>query len=150
MKLKAKDTIFVSVQFVLFIAYFVDIHFIPFKLTYPIYIISIIILVLGFLMVIISMLQLNKNLSPFPTPKLNSKLIKNGLFKYIRHPIYTGILLFTFGYGLYKTSSYKLIITLLLLILFYFKTKYEEELLINKFFDYKLYQKTAGRFLPKF
>ena len=149
MKLRTKDSVFVILQFILFALYLLGINFLPFKTSSLINLIAFIISIFGLLIVIISMLQLNKNLSPFPTPKLNSHLIKHGLYRYIRHPIYTGIMLLSFGFGIYTNSTHKLIISFLLIFLFYFKSKYEEERLLNKFSNYKEYVLTTGRFFPK-
>nr|WP_315147284.1 methyltransferase [uncultured Flavobacterium sp.] len=93
-------------------------------------------------------MKLNKNLSPFPTPKNNVTLLENGLYKYARHPIYTGIILLVIGFSVYQNSWYKLLISLLLIILFYLKSTYEEERLEQKFPDYKNYKTKTRRFFP--
>ena len=149
MKLKTKDFFYVVIQFVLFAVYILDINFLQFILPEFLNMFSIIIAIIGGFIILIAMLQLNKNLSPFPSPKSNSQLIKKGLYKYIRHPIYTGILFLLFGYGIYMNSLFKIIIAFVLLLLFYFKTSYEEQRLIQKFTDYSEYKKTAGSFFPK-
>jgi protein-S-isoprenylcysteine O-methyltransferase Ste14 len=110
--------------------------------------IGLLIAVFGGMIIILALLQLNKNLSPFPTPKEDATLLQNGLYKYMRHPIYTGIILFLAGYGVYQNSLYKLLILLLLVILFYLKSNYEEQRLEQKFPDYKLYRNKTGRFFP--
>jgi len=104
--------------------------------------------IFGATIIILALLQLNKNLSPFPTPKKNTALLQNGLFKYIRHPIYTGIILFFTGYSVYQNSFYKLAISMLILVLFYFKSNYEEQRLEQNFPDYKLYKSKTGKFFP--
>jgi len=149
MSLTTKDYFFVGTQLILFVLYIFDISI--FEINFPniINYISGAITILGVLIFALSLLQLNKNLSPFPTPRSNSELIQTGLYKYIRHPIYTGILLTAFGYGFYTNSSYKIIISLLILILFYYKSSYEEVRLSNKFSNYTTYIKNSGRFLPK-
>lgn len=106
------------------------------------------IIVLGGLLIILALLQLNKNLSPFPTPKDTTTLLQNGLYKYMRHPIYTGIILFFTGFSLYQNSFYKLGISLLLVVLFHFKSNYEEQRLEQKFPKYKLYKNKTGKFFP--
>jgi protein-S-isoprenylcysteine O-methyltransferase Ste14 len=111
--------------------------------------IGLLLAIVGFLIALIAVLQLNKNLSPFPTPKENAILLENGLYKFVRHPIYSGLLLLFYGYGIYVDSIYKLLISSLLLVLFYFKTNYEEKQLERKFPDYSNYKQKAGRFLPK-
>jgi protein-S-isoprenylcysteine O-methyltransferase Ste14 len=97
---------------------------------------------------ILALLQLNRNLSPFPTPKQNGQLVTNGLYHWMRHPIYTGILLVSYGYAIYSSSWLRLIVACVLLILFYLKSSYEEKLLSKKFSDYTAYQKRTARFFP--
>lgn len=149
MKLHYIDYILVVLQGVLLILYVWEVPLM--ELALPMYLkgTGLVIAIFGFLLFVVALLQLNKNLSPFPTPKKNSQLIQNGIYKYIRHPIYTGILLSCAGYSLYDDSSFKILITFLLLLLFSIKSKYEEKKLIQKFKNYKTYMKTTGRFLPR-
>lgn len=147
MKLKLKDYFFVGIQFLLFAIYLFNFELFKFKLSVSLSILFLIITIIGFLIIVIAILQLNKNLSPFPTPKSNSELIQTGLYKYMRHPIYTGILIMFFSYALYVNSSFKLIIAFILFILFYFKSSYEEERLQKIFPKYQLYKKSTRRFL---
>jgi len=149
MNLKLKDYLFVGIQFILFFLYLFDIKI--FNIDIPRFIqhIFLVITIFGVLILLLALLQLNTNLSPFPTPKSNSQLIQTGLYKYIRHPIYTGILVMLFGYGFYVNSAFKIVITLILLILFFFKSSYEEERLLSKYHNYIEYRKKTGRFSPK-
>jgi len=105
--------------------------------------------IIGIIVTIIAALQLNTNLTPFPSPKKDGSLIREGLYAYIRHPIYTGILLAFVGYALFSESSTRLVITALLWLLFYFKTRFEEKQLLSQFAEYEEYRKKAGRFFPK-
>ena len=149
MKLTIKDYLFVGLQFILFVFYVLnfDIHVV--EIPKYLRMIGLTVTVIGGLILIISLLQLSKNLSPFPTPKSNSQLIQTGLYKYIRHPIYTGILISFIGYSFYSESLYKLAITFILLVLFIFKSKYEENKLSEKFSEYSSYKEKTGRFLPR-
>jgi len=149
MQLEKKDYIYVCLQLLLFIAYIFNANLIDITTNLITNYIGLTITIIGVLTAIIALLQLNTNLSPFPTPKSNSSLITNGVYKFVRHPIYTGIILVTFGYGLYTDSPYKISISMLLYILFYFKSSYEEQRLKITFSDYTLYQKRSGRFFPK-
>ncbi|XLS30726.1 methyltransferase family protein [Flavobacteriaceae bacterium M23B6Z8] len=149
MKLTTKDLLLVTLQFILFGLYFLDFSFFKIDDLGIISHIGLIIAIGGSLVLIISLLQLNKNLSPFPTPKDNGILIQNGLYAHIRHPIYTGILFVAFGMALYVGSIYKIGIGFLLCLLFHYKTKYEEELLLQKFKEYEMYMLKTGRFIPK-
>lgn len=148
MPLKMKDYSYVGVQLILFVAYVFPVYG---RAPYPVLVTQagFVVSVAGGFVLLLSLVQLNINLSPFPTPKEETKLVRKGLYKYIRHPIYTAILLLFFGYGLYQSSLYKIFITILLAVLFYFKSIYEEKCLEEKFAEYKDYCNKTGRFFPK-
>ena len=149
MKVSGKDIVFVSVQFALFISYFFEFTG-RVELSVPWKTAGLLVSILGAFVVLIALLQLNKSLSPFPTPISGGKLRTHGLYAIVRHPIYTGIIMMGLGYGLYQQSTWKWIVSIALLILFYFKSEYEEQLLAEKFKDYPSYKKQTGRSLPKF
>lgn len=144
-----KDIFFVGTQLILFVLFVLPIS--TYKLKYNSEIadnLFLIFTLIGVLLIIISMVLLNKNLTPFPTPKQNGKFIKIGVYKTIRHPIYTGIILTTFFYALHSHSLIKIGIAIIIFILFYYKSKYEEILLCDKFPDYNNYIKNSYRFFP--
>ncbi|WP_037322443.1 isoprenylcysteine carboxylmethyltransferase family protein [Salegentibacter sp. Hel_I_6] len=145
-----KNYVFVGFQIPLFFAFIFEIDDLKFnrlELLQPVFLI---LSGTGFLIILVALLQLNTNLSPFPAPKKNASLITSGLFKYIRHPMYSGIFIFLFFLSLYLTSGYKLGISILLLMLFWFKSKFEEEQLCLKYPNYSDYRQRTGRFFPKF
>lgn len=150
MKAGKKDIIFVGLQFLLFAVYLFEVP--QLRLNFPsnVDLIHLLLAIAGVVIIVVAMLQLNKNLSPFPTPKKNAALVTNGIFQYSRHPIYSGIIITTFFLSFYLNSGYKLFISCLLVILFYFKSSYEEEGLEKKFPEYKSYKASTGRFWPRF
>ncbi|MCB0696525.1 MAG: isoprenylcysteine carboxylmethyltransferase family protein [Chitinophagaceae bacterium] len=144
-----RDIVLVSIQAILLSIYLfrlpeVDMHF-DSTIRYS----GLAVSVLGGIIIIYAIITLNNNLTAFPTPKSNGVLITRGLYKYIRHPIYTGILLLTSGYGTYSENTLRLCVSVGLLILFLYKARYEESLLRNKFPEYGNYIKQSGMFLPK-
>lgn len=150
MAVSKKDFFFVGLQLALFAAYLLEVPLFDLEVPEQINFLHLAFVVLGAFIVVLGMLQLNKNLSPFPTPKKDSALITSGLFKYVRHPIYTGILIAAFFLAFYLHSGYKLLVFLLLLLLFYSKSIYEEKELLEKFPEYESYMANTGRFIPKF
>lgn len=145
---KRKDLIFVVLQFTLFIAFIFRIPAIDIGVAYLLRYIGLYISIAGSIVALLAFLYINTNLSPYPTPKSNGMLVKTGVYKFIRHPIYSGILWATFGFSLYSENTLRFLIFLSLLVLFILKARYEERLLIEKYPDYAQYRKTSGMFLP--
>lgn len=87
--------------------------------------------------------------SALPTPNQNADLITSGLYKRIRHPIYTGVLLAAFGVTIWHGHLVTLIASILLVGLLTSKSLYEEDLLMAQYPQYREYMSTTGRFLPK-
>ncbi len=149
MKIPVKDTILVSIQFSLFVIYLFRIPGLDFQ--YPEWIkwIGLFLSVSGIGISVTAVITLNKNLSAYPTPKSGAELIQSGIYKFVRHPIYSGILFFTLGYSLFSESVLRLFVFISLLVLFRFKAAYEEKLLQHKYSGYTDYKKFTGMFLPK-
>lgn len=150
MAVPKKDKIFVALQFLVFLAWIIDVDAWHFQLSDNLHGLAFIVAVIGFLLVLIAFFQLNTNLSPFPSPKKGSRLITGGVFAFARHPIYSGILFMAFGISIWLGSGYKLLISLLLFLVFYLKSRYEEQRLTEAFPDYPVYKRDTGRFFPKF
>ena len=85
----------------------------------------------------------------FDAPK---KFVASGTYKYIRNPMYLGVLLIFIGYALLYHSISVLLLSLLLFLLAHIVVIFiEEPTLKNKFGDdYINYKKSVGRWLPKF
>lgn len=138
-----KDIFFVGIQLILFVAYLLRFSKIDFTFPRWLQFTGIFFSVAGIIISLASVVTLNKNLSPFPTPKPGAELIQSGIYKYIRHPIYLGILFFTFGFSIYSENTLRLLIFFTLLILFGLKATYEEKLLQDKYLNYGDYKKTT-------
>jgi protein-S-isoprenylcysteine O-methyltransferase Ste14 len=142
-----KDYLYVGVQLVLFVAYIIPITLTTINLPEWLAYSGLVILVMGLVLGLVALFQLNTKLSPFPTPVPNGKLITTGAYKLARHPIYTAVILAGLGYALYQVSWYKMLIIIVLLILFYYKSKYEEKLLTKNYSEYMTYKTKTRRFI---
>lgn len=83
-----------------------------------------------------------------PDVRSGTSLITTGPYKYIRHPMYLGIICMTGAvtFGLFTWG--KLVAFLFLTIAIFFKVLYEEKLLIKHFKDYKNYMKHTWALIP--
>lgn len=151
MKIPARqDIFFVSIQFLLFILYCFPITVGAFQIHAFFEYAGFLVAVIGLLVIVFAVLQLNNNLTAFPTPKEEGTLIQTGLYKFVRHPIYSGIILGAIGLGCFLGSGWKIGIGFGLWLLFYFKSSYEERLLANHYPDYEAYKENSSRFFPFF
>jgi protein-S-isoprenylcysteine O-methyltransferase Ste14 len=83
-----------------------------------------------------------------PTPNARVGLVETGLYRYIRHPLYTGVLLAGFGTAIAHGHVLMLGLALVLTGFFTIKARYEESLLRRAYPQYAAYMKRTGRFLP--
>lgn len=147
---KLPDYLFVAVQLILFVLYFWH----PAAFNEQVYIswkfISVFPVLTGAFLITAAFIQLNRHLTMLPTPTEKSNLITTGVFKYIRHPIYSGIFLLALGYAVYLVDFNKLLFSLIILLFFDIKTGYEENQLTRKFSDYTNYKSITGKFFPRF
>lgn len=104
---------------------------------------------LGLLTAIIGRVQLGDNwvdLEDF-TVLPGQDLVKTGLYRYIRHPIYIGDALLVIGLQL-ALNSWLVIIGLALLPIIYKQALDEENILSRSFPEYRNYQKQTKMFVP--
>lgn len=92
--------------------------------------------------------RLGSNLTPNPIPKPEGTLETGGLYRYVRHPIYTAVLALALGLTALAASVAHLAIFLILVMLLGTKARAEERLLRERFPEYRDYQAKVGRFIP--
>jgi protein-S-isoprenylcysteine O-methyltransferase Ste14 len=91
---------------------------------------------------------LGRNLSALPHPKDDAEFVERGPYRWVRHPIYGGLLLSAFGWGLLANSGLTLGFAAALLALFELKSRREEAHLARKFAGYADYQRRVRKFFP--
>jgi len=95
--------------------------------------------------------SIGTGITPTSATRKEHKLVINGIYRYIRHPLYTvGSSLFI-SFGIMADNWFIAALDILTFILMAIRTPKEEANLIAKFGDeYREYMKTTGRFLPYF
>jgi protein-S-isoprenylcysteine O-methyltransferase Ste14 len=95
-------------------------------------------------------LSLGANWSGMVTLKKDHELVRKGLYRWIRHPIYTGILLGFVGTGIIEGHLSGILGFAILWLSFYFKARREENFLRQEFGDgFEEHLKQTGMFLPR-
>jgi len=87
-------------------------------------------------------------LAPWDPPK---KLVVLGLYRFVRNPMYVGVLVLVLGWGLLLCSPLLLLYATFLSVVFHIRVvRYEEPWLKSQFGDqWELYQQVVSRWLPR-
>ena len=88
------------------------------------------------------------NLNILPNLTKNHELRTTGIYRFIRHPMYSSVLLLSFALLLSNAHIYAQIVMGILLIDLILKSNVEEKLLLDRFDNYQAYRRTTGRFFP--
>ncbi|OGD84928.1 hypothetical protein A3B51_01190 [Candidatus Curtissbacteria bacterium RIFCSPLOWO2_01_FULL_41_18] len=106
--------------------------------------------ILGTILAIWSLLTMQvRYFSPFPEPPKKHKLAQRGLYKYMLHPMYTGIMLIGLALLLSRPSFQIFLIYAVLMYVLDQKASLEEELLSKIYPQYKPYKQKTKKFIPK-
>ena len=88
------------------------------------------------------------NLHILPDVRPNAQLVQRGPYRFIRHPMYSALLLTTLALVLDSFTWLRLGIWLVLVVDLLVKLTYEERLLVAHYPDYPAYQQRTKRLLP--
>jgi protein-S-isoprenylcysteine O-methyltransferase Ste14 len=86
--------------------------------------------------------------SIFPTPRAGAQLVARGPYAFIRHPMYSALLLFTLPIVIAAPTPLRMGLWLTLLVNLVFKLHYEESLLVSQFPGYSEYQQRTSKLIP--
>lgn len=108
------------------------------------------IILIGALIRWMSIIQLKSAFTVNVAIANNHKLKTNGVYKYVRHPSYFGLLLIMFGFSVSMNNYISiLIITIPMLIVILYRIKVEEEILLAEFGnEYSNYKKSTKKLIP--
>ena len=102
----------------------------------------------GILLLMVAIFRLGPNLTPVPYPKEQGTLIETGPYQLVRHPMYCGGILISFGWALLAHGWLTLGYGFIMLVFFDVKSRQEEQWLKAKFSGYGEYQKRVRKLIP--
>lgn len=95
--------------------------------------------------------SIGSGITPTSATRKEHKLITRGIYRWIRHPLYTIGSSFIISFGMMADNWFIAAFGILAFILMASRTPKEEANLIEKFGDeYREYMKRTGRYLPRF
>ena len=140
----AYELTLVFLQFFIISLHFFKWEFIPEKQIIQVtpfsYFVGFLIIIIAFIILLVAIKDLGRNLSPFPRPIINSNLVTKGIYRFTRHPMYYSLIFISFGVFITKLSIYYLFLSISLILIIKFKIDLEERYLKNKYKNYLLYK----------
>ena len=107
-----------------------------------------VLIVLGGALVLASLIRLGRGLTPLPYPKDDARLVQTGAYAIVRHPMYGGDLLLSFGWALWVQGWLTLGYVLALFLLMDAKARREERWLADRFPEYATYRQRVRKLIP--
>lgn len=94
------------------------------------------------------LIDLGQNLTPLPYPREDSSLVQTGVYGWVRHCLYSGLIFGTAAYSLWTLSLPHFLATGILFIVLDLKARKEEAWLSDRFPDYAAYRQRVSKFIP--
>ncbi|MEA2677085.1 MAG: hypothetical protein QOJ81_1226 [Chloroflexota bacterium] len=107
-----------------------------------------ILLIGGLFIVVIGALGLSSSFTVMPCPRDDGGLVTTGLYRYVRNPIYAGLIAAMVGASLGSASWLALVLTGALVLVLDLKSRREEAFLRERFPGYGAYAARTKKFLP--
>lgn len=93
--------------------------------------------------------RLGRELRTHPAPSDMAVLRTDGAYRFVRHPIYTGVLLLASGFAVVAGTVLAAVTFVALVVLLSLKARFEERLLADRFPGYREYARRTPRFVPR-
>jgi protein-S-isoprenylcysteine O-methyltransferase Ste14 len=112
-------------------------------------VVGLFLLVAGFAILLTAQITLGRNHASVPIIWEDHQLIRHGIYRLVRHPLYLGVITVCIGLAVFGPSLPGLFIMSLLIPIFLILSRIEERLLIETFGDaYKEYHRTTRMLIP--
>lgn len=141
---KGKRLVFLQFALIIVLALFPDSPVVAPALEYA----GIVVLAVGIVILFAGFKGLGKSLTANPVPNEDAVLVTTGIYSIVRHPIYLGLLIITFGLVLSSGVWAQMIVWVAFAILLTYKMRWEEVLLSKKYKGYNQYMSKVPALIP--
>lgn len=114
----------------------------------PFRIAGVALLALGIAVASWAAMKLGRALTPFPKPVENGRLCREGPYRWVRHPIYAGVLLIAAGWAAWWQSAPAAMLLPLVFAFFALKARAEERWLRDAWPEYGDYANGTKAIIP--
>lgn len=112
-------------------------------------VVGLILILSGYGLMFTSLFTLRKNYSSTLVIRRDHQLVTHGVYRYVRHPIYLGVLIVAAGFTVLAGSLRGFLIMALLLPILLIRIRLEERLLLTAFGEqYQRYQNRTRKLIP--
>jgi protein-S-isoprenylcysteine O-methyltransferase Ste14 len=107
-------------------------------------------IVAGAVVVASGLLELQRAaaLTPLPYPRPEGRLVESGAYRFVRHPVYGGLILMTVGWAALRASTPAFLAAIALAVVFDLKRRREEAWLQEQHPGYRAYQRRTRALIP--
>ncbi len=102
----------------------------------------------GVVLGVAAAISLGRALTATPVPNASGELRTSGVYRFARHPIYSGVILVVVAIAARSGSWWKVALGAGTIVFFMIKTRWEERRLSERFGGYDAYAATTARFFP--
>jgi protein-S-isoprenylcysteine O-methyltransferase Ste14 len=105
---------------------------------------------LGVALVIAGSIELRraKAFTALPHPREGGELVESGPFRFVRHPLYAGLIFASVGWAVMHLSLVAALAGVLLAVVLDLKRRREESWLVERFAGYREYRERTKAFVP--
>lgn len=93
-------------------------------------------------------LEVGRALTPLPSPAAHAVLRETGVYRFVRHPMYAGVLAAALGWALVRRGWLTLVYVLVAWVFLELKIRREEKWLVERFPGYAGYRRRVRKLVP--
>jgi protein-S-isoprenylcysteine O-methyltransferase Ste14 len=103
---------------------------------------------MAFVLIVKGLVDLGDNLTSLPFPRDDGQLVQSGVYAFVRHPLYSGLIFAAFSWVVFQFSLSHLAASAILFAFFDIKARREEAWLTQKYPEYSGYQQQVKKLIP--
>jgi protein-S-isoprenylcysteine O-methyltransferase Ste14 len=103
---------------------------------------------LGIALVVWAVLVFGRGVTPSPLPSNKAQLRTRGPYRWIRHPMYTGVILLMAGSAIGRRNWIAVVLWAVLVVFFLAKMRWEERRLVETYPGYDSYREAVPALMP--